>query len=107
MTVNLKKTKVLIFNTPGKIDKATFQLGGRLIENVSKYKYLGILFQASGSFAEAKLDLYNKALKALRRIFSSNLPNVSTLLHIFDHTIRPILLYGCEIWGYLNPLSSK
>jgi hypothetical protein len=24
-----------------------------------------------------------------------------------DHTIKPILLYGCEIWGYFNPFTSR
>ena len=33
--------------------------------------------------------------------------NVNINLHLFDHTISPILLYGCEIWGAFNPLDSK
>jgi hypothetical protein len=28
-------------------------------------------------------------------------------MHVFDHTIKPILLYGCEIWGSFNPFTSK
>ena len=28
-------------------------------------------------------------------------------MHIFDHTIKPILLYSSEIWGVFNPVSSK
>ena len=27
---------------------------------------------------------------------------MSTLLHLFDHTICPILLYGCDNWGTLS-----
>jgi uncharacterized membrane protein YcfT len=26
-------------------------------------------------------------------------------MHVFDHTIKPILLYGCEIWGTFNAFS--
>ena len=38
------------------------------------------------------------------------LPNPSTLLNLFDHLIKTILLYGCEIWvpldlKYRNPTS--
>jgi hypothetical protein len=29
--------------------------------------------------------------------------NAQTLMHIFDHTIKPILLYGSEICGTFNP----
>ena len=28
---------------------------------------------------------------------------MSTLLHVFDHTIKPVLLYGSEIWCYFTP----
>ncbi|MEW8547928.1 MAG: hypothetical protein AB2693_30855, partial [Candidatus Thiodiazotropha sp.] len=34
-------------------------------------------------------------------------PSIKTSMHIFDHTIKPILLYGSEIWGVFNPASSK
>ena len=30
-------------------------------------------------------------------------PNINTSIHIFDHTIKPILLYGCEIWACSLP----
>jgi hypothetical protein len=29
-------------------------------------------------------------------------PGVKNSTHIFYHTIKPILLYGCEIWGAFN-----
>ena len=28
-------------------------------------------------------------------------------MHVFDHTIKPILLHGCEIWGTFNTFSAK
>ena len=34
-------------------------------------------------------------------------PSVKTSMHVFDHTIKPILLYGCEVWGMFNPFTSK
>ena len=34
-------------------------------------------------------------------------PRLSSLLHLFEHTIEPIVLYGSEIWGPVNILSSK
>ena len=29
-------------------------------------------------------------------------PSIKTILHIFDHCIKPIILYGCENWGVFN-----
>lgn len=34
-------------------------------------------------------------------------PDIKTTIHIFDHTIKPILMYGAEIWGYFNPFAKK
>ena len=28
-------------------------------------------------------------------------------MHIFDHTVKPVLLYGSEIWGALNHICSR
>jgi hypothetical protein len=28
-------------------------------------------------------------------------------MHVFDHTIKPILLYGSDIWGMFNPFTMK
>ena len=77
---------------------------------VSQYKYLGIQFCASGSFSPAQKELYSKALKGyykLRRDFISFEPNVKNSIHVFDHTIKPILLYGSEVWGYFNPFKKR
>jgi len=26
-------------------------------------------------------------------------PGIKTMLHLFDHTVKPIILYGSEMWG--------
>ena len=43
----------------------------------------------------------------LKSDFLVHNPEVKTSIHVFDHTIKPILLYGCEIWGYFNPFTSR
>lgn len=102
MTVNLKKTKVLVFNKSGRKSNIEFKYKNEVIENVQTYKYLGIIFSSSGTFSYAKEDLYKKGFKAyfkIRRSFHNVTPNAKILMHIFNHTIRPILLYGSEVWG--------
>ena len=34
-------------------------------------------------------------------------PNIGTSIHVFDHTIKPILLNGSEIWGSFNTQTAK
>ena len=58
----------------------------------------------------AQDEIYKKALKAyfkLQKDFLNLNPGVKNSTHIFDHTIKPILLYGSEIWGIFNVNNSK
>jgi len=95
---------IIILNKNDKLLNEHFHLGSCNLECVKHYKYPGIIISASGKFTEAKTQLHNKALKATFKLYKdlkTTEPSVSTLLHSFDHMIKPIVLYGCEIWGTL------
>lgn len=108
LNINTDKTKVLIFNKAGRHITQHFLFNDINIGCVSQYRYLGVTFCDSGIFSFAQKELYNKALKAyhkLRKDFLSPNPNIKNCLHVFDHTIKPIL-YGSEIWGCFNPFKN-
>ena len=105
LEVNTAKTKVIIFNKNGRLlnQKYSFRYRDEEIDIVRNYKYLGIVFKPSGKFDLAKEQLYKKAMKAffyIKKVINSytNI-SITTWINIFDHVIRPILTYGCEIWG--------
>lgn len=105
LEINTSKTKVVIFNESGHLINEKFTLENSHLECVNKYKYLGIIMSSCGSFKEARSDLYDKALKASFKLFkdlNSTQPPIKTFLHLFDHMIKPIALYSCEIWGTLT-----
>ena len=102
LQINISKTKSLVFNNTGRLTSHKFYINNIPIDNCRNYVYLGVTFSISGSFTETKNNLYHKSLKALFKIkicFQGHSPKIKTILHIFDHTIKPILLYGSEIWG--------
>jgi hypothetical protein len=37
------------------------------------------------------------------KCFEGHKPKIKTLLHVFDHTVKPILTYGIEVWGTFDP----
>ena len=76
------------------------------IEDVWSYKYLGILFSLSGTFSYCQNDLYKRGLKK-SKCFGDLHQNVDTVLHLFDHIVKPVLLYGGEIWGTIHTASAK
>ena len=101
MTINLDKTKVLIFNKKGHKLEDTFTMGDQNITCTDTYTYLGIDFHNSGKFNHAIETLCLKSVKALHKVYKllDTDIGISNILHIFDHTIKPILLYGSEIWA--------
>ena len=105
LEVNSQKTKIIIFNNNGHLIKDDFHIGEEKIDCVKQYKYLGLIIQNTGKFTEARKQLYQKSLKAcfkLYRDLKSSKPSIGTFLHLFDHCIKPIILYGCENWGTIN-----
>jgi hypothetical protein len=93
----LSKTNVVIFNKAGKCLKHPIYFNGTLISS-------------SGKFNQCKLDLYKKSMKAyfkLQNCLSSTNPSIDTFLHLYDHTIKPILTFGSEIWGRFSVDSSS
>lgn len=105
LVVNLKKTKIMVFNC--RKPKWHFSLGADCVENCTSYSYLGVTFVPSGSFAKAQDTLTLKARRAyflLRQTFKSdwNTP-VPTLVKLFQSLIKPIMTYNAEIW-YITDL---
>ena len=104
LSINASKSNVLIFSK-GRLPHYEFTLNGTQLEVVSEYKYLGILFCRSGSFFRSKkyiADQGRKAVFALLKKAKQLLLPLDIQIDLFNKCIRPILLYGCEIWGYGN-----
>ena len=72
---------------------------------MNKYVYLGVAIGNNGSFTAAKQELYQKGLKALYKLtkFLNNTDiKPSVAMHIYNHTVLQVILYGSEIWGMEN-----
>ena len=71
------------------------------IENVTEYKFLGILIKCNGNLSYSTDDLAKKAWKVLFSIKSymgslNNIP-VQVACNLFDNMVKPILTYNSEI----------
>ena len=104
LSVNLEKTKVMIFNNSGKsLNNYSFRYGVNKLENAKSYKYLGLTLCPYGNFTLARQELKKVGLKALfklRKEMGNHFrENIKLTIKLFDTLISPILLYGSEIWG--------
>ena len=63
--INIEKTKAMKFSGNGHKCKSVFIYNGKPLENVAKYKYLGIEFSSSGLWSSAIANISNRGKKAL------------------------------------------
>ena len=80
-----------------------FKIGDKSIEVVKNFKYLGVTFACNGSFVNNINELKKQGNRAIFSVIKKsrkgNLP-IDIQFELFDKTVLPIILYGCEIWGY-------
>ena len=104
LQVNIKKTKVMIFNKRGiKLnDRFEFYLGGDRLEITDEYQYLGIKLKPSCSFSLAVQELNDKASRAWfgisTLIFKNKRMQVDRIFSLFDSLVSPIATYGSPLW---------
>lgn len=103
LQINASKTKIMIFGSNARSNNVSFTLAGEAIENVTEFKYLGVLFTQNGRFVKYIKHLSEIACKAMyllrKRIVNLHLP-IDCQLKLFDQTIVPILLYGSEVISF-------
>ena len=99
MSINIKKTKIIIFQRGGPLPSTIFYLGNQIVEKVKQYKYLGTIITYTGNFNTNEVNLKKKGLRAsyliLKHIGMNSKP--STSIKIYEKIVEPILLYNCEV----------
>jgi hypothetical protein len=104
LTVNLNKTKAMVFRKGGHIGKAErWYYKGEVIEIVNSYKYLGFTLSTKLSFDSALEEYANRAkgkvVEIMKTMWSLGNRNVTVFFKLFDAQVKPMLLYAAEIWG--------
>jgi hypothetical protein len=102
LTINVDKTKILIIHkrTPLPYKWLVYR---KEIEIVQSFCYLGFELNSQGTFNKCIERLSNKAHQAymsIREQFNfHDGATVQVLIKLFDSMIKPVALYGCELWG--------
>lgn len=105
LKVNLKKTKIMVFQGNGRRVDSPFSLGNQNIAHTKSYKYLGTIISDTGNFKLNEINLKKKGLRA-SFLISKNIglyakPSIS--ISIFEKVVEPILLYNSEITAPFMP----
>ena len=106
MSLNIKKTKVMIFNKTGRHIRMNFQFGQDRLTSTREYKYLGFLITPSGEINSGLKDLKDRAQRALfklkKKMGSTFRTKPSLTIKLFRSLIEPILLYASDLWGVMK-----
>ena len=105
LEINYTKSNVMIFNKGSRLSNVKFYIDETELEIVHHYKYLGRMLSINGSFTQALLDLTRRGQKAffkLKNIFNNIPCSAPNFMHIFDHTVKPVLVYASEIIGLFS-----
>ena len=71
------------------------------MQHSDTYCYLGVVFHSNGNFKLALNELRCKAVRAvfgLKRVIKRQCISFDALMILFDSLIKPVLLYGCQIF---------
>jgi hypothetical protein len=103
LSVNISKTKIIIFRARNKQLQALFSFDGHNIDVVDSYTYLGVTFTYTGNFDQAIKDLQTKAMRAMFKVSSAlkskDVGNCDLNIKLFESMLKPIALYGCQVWS--------
>jgi hypothetical protein len=110
ITVNAAKTQVMIMRPGGGNGKLaageSFSYAGRPLEVVGSVKYLGLTFsqlskqRGFASCADVLAKAGRQAMFAMRRRARElGACTVEQQCMLFDVFVKPVLSYGCEVWG--------
>ena len=95
----------MIFSRRKYSGNVNFTLNNKVLYIVDDFRYLGVTFSRTGTFKKCRDDRYKKAQRAMfslpKNIRLKQLP-IDVQLQLFDSVVLPVLLYGCEIWGFKN-----
>lgn len=105
LTVNLQKTKIVIFRRGGRLRPHDYQFkyGNNNIEVAPRYVYLGIPFSASSLFYDTAKTSMQRAKAAIANVMStlanSECVSWEARLKLYDSIILNSLLYASPVWS--------
>ena len=106
LTVNTAKSKVMYISRKSKRNLPVIYYNEKPLEWVEDFKYLGVHFAKNGKLINCLKNVCQQAARAQTTLdlYIIKHPSVSIqhIFELFDCLIKPILCYGCEVYGSEN-----
>lgn len=104
LKINMDKTRAIVYRRGGILrNSEKFFYNGERIKTATYYNYLGLLFSSRLVWSKCMDTLASRSQVIIAKVrqICKRYRNIDTrtLFIIFDSKIKPMLLYGSEIWG--------
>ena len=100
---NGSKSNVVVFSGRKKVElKEKVYLGELVLEQKLSYKYLGLEIDRGWNWSKVKERMLEKARKRVSGLYCTGVKqglSVKAAVQGWEVLVRPVLEYGCEIWG--------
>ena len=99
LKINEGKTKIMKLRNKTVNNETHIQIGQHTFEEVSKFKYLGIMMSNKGdrdTEIQEKIMAVNRALHANKKLLKSKDISKKIKMKIYKTVIRPVMLYAAE-----------
>lgn len=105
LTVNVKKTKIMVFRNGGKrVRDEKWRFKEEDIQVVNDFKYLGYLFTTRNSCVKHKQLLAGRAQKAANTTWGvmkrAGRDRARERLKLMNSLVRSVAMHGVKIWGW-------
>ena len=98
MEISSEKSKVMVSSREE--TKTSIVMNGKLLEEVSEFKYLGSVLSKDGSSTKeirTRIAMATAAMTKLQKIWKSDI-SIQVKVKLYKSLVVSILLYGCETW---------
>ena len=106
LELNVKKTKCMLFNNAKNSSQKLYTNGGKEIEIVDDFRYLGSYIESSEKDISIRKALAWQAIHKMRKIWYSKM-NRDLKIRLFKSTVESVLLYGCEAWTITSKIAKS
>ena len=110
MSINIKKTKVMVVTKKKVTPNAKITIEGRAIEQVKKFIYLGHLITDNGkcdSEIKRRIEIARGAFNNISKVITSQKISISTRLRLIKCYVWSTLTYGAETWTISKTLAGR
>ena len=110
MKMNVKKTKVMVFERDEAVTHCNIVIGDEQIEQVNEFVYLGSKFTRDGKYEsdiERRVNAGNMVNGALHSFMNSRKVSNKARLAVHEGVLVPTLMYGSESWVWQKKHESR